>query len=124
MKVWRPRSDPVRIFGRRLLSLALFIIVVIAISGVWNAYQKERESAALRAQAEAQLQDLSGRRDQLTADIARLKTDRGMEEALRQEYDLAAKGEQLIVIVDPPKPEWVQASSTILERIKHFLWPW
>ncbi len=62
-------------------------------------------------QAQGQLSELSQRESQLNADIAKLETNRGKEEALREQYELAAEGEGLIIIVDgraeeaaPPAP--------------------
>jgi cell division protein FtsB len=119
----RQRNDPVRLFGKRLLLFALLLLVVVAIGGVWNAYQKERESAALRVRAEVQLDDLSKRQTQLTSDIANLQTDRGREEVLREQYALAARGEGLIVIVEPQNAAPIQATSTILDKLKKaFTW--
>jgi len=118
----RQRNDPVRLFGKRLVIVGLAVLAVVASWGVWGAYTKERESAALRTQAELRLADLQARQTQLKADILNLQTDRGMEEALREQYALAGKGERMIVIVEPPKSEPVQATSTMLERIKKALW--
>ncbi len=101
----RPRNDPVRLLGRRLLIAALFALVIVAGVGVWNAYRKERDSALMRDEAQARLRDLSGRQDELTSDIAKLETARGKEEVLRDQYALAAKGEKLIVIVNPSTSE-------------------
>ena len=118
----RQRNDPVRLFGKRLIVLGLLALVVLAIGGVWNAYQKERESAALRTRAEVQLDDLTKRHAQLSSDIANLQTDRGREEVLREQYALAAQGEGLIVIVEPQQ-EPVHATSTFMDKLrKAFRW--
>ena len=110
--------DPVWVFGKRLMALGLFVLVVLVAGGVWNAYQKERESSALRVQAEGQLKDLTDRKAQLNADIANLQTDRGVEGVLREQYALAAKGEGLIVIVDQPVVAPKEATSTMFDKIK------
>ncbi|MDO8561498.1 MAG: septum formation initiator family protein, partial [bacterium] len=102
--VWGQRRNPLHLIGKRLLLILLFALVVVAISGVWKVYRKEQESMTLRREAEIQLADLDKRRAQLEADIAKLKTSRGMEEVLREQYNLAKSGEQMIVIVDPPAP--------------------
>ena len=118
----RQRNDPVRLFGKRLIVLGLLALVVLAIGGVWNAYQKERESAALRTRAEVQLDDLTKRHAQLSSDIANLQTDRGREEVLREQYALAAQGEGLIVIVEP-QAEPAHATSTFMDKLrKAFRW--
>ncbi len=72
-----------------------------------------------------QLEDFAQRHSQLTGDIASLQTSRGMEEVLREQYALAARGEGLIVIVDEAPAESVQATTTtILEKVKRFFWRW
>lgn len=124
MMAIRQRNDPVRVFGRRLLMLGLIVLFLVLAFGVWNAYQKERESMALRIEAEAQLKDYSDRQNQLNADIASLKTNRGVEGVLREQYALAAKGEKLIVIVDQGAATPTKATTTTpFERLmKHFWW--
>ena len=124
MAFFKQRNDPVRLFGRRLILLGLLALFVVAMWGVWSAYQKERESAGLRAQAEIQLDDLAKRQEQLNSDIARLQTDRGREEILREQYALAAKGEGLIVIVDPSTTTPLHATSTLMDKIKKAFWWW
>lgn len=121
--VWGQRHDPLRLFGRRLVLIALLVVIAVAIPGVWGVYKKERESRVLRAEAEAQLADLSQRRAQLEADISKLKTPRGMEETLRAQYRLAKNGEGLIIIVDPSTPVPAKATSTVMEWFnKAFSW--
>lgn len=123
MAILRDRHNPVRLFGRRLMVLGLLALVALGISGVWSAYHKERESRALRTEAEVQLSDLSQREAQLNADIAKLETDRGKEEALRQQYTLGGKGEGLIIIVDPQRSEEVRATSSLMQWLqKAFSW--
>src|SRR3989338_8600795 len=94
------RNNATKLFLRRLGLLGLLLLVTVGAFGVWGVYQKEQESAALRAQAEGDRADLVERQAQLGSDITKLKTDRGMEEALREQYALAEKGEGLIIIVD------------------------
>ena len=103
--------------------MALLVLTVAVAWGVWKAYQKERESGILRAEAELQLADFTDRQTQLTNDIASLQTNRGMEEVLREQYALAARGEGLIVIVEQPEATPLEATTTVFERIKRaFRW--
>ena len=103
--------------------LAVLGLIVVAGWGAWNAYKKERESHALRKEAEIQLDDLSKRQSQLTTDIAHLETDRGKEQVLREQYALAARGEGLIVIVDSPPVVPTEKASSALEWLRKAL-PW
>ena len=118
------RQAATRLFLRRLGLIALFALVVFAASGVWGVYWKERESAGRRTEAETERADLEKRQGQLSADIERLESDRGLEETLREQYGLAERGEQLIVIVDSAAAsiEGTSTSHGWLERI--FRWPW
>ena len=123
MSTSEQRRDPARLFLRRLGLLALAGFVFVTASGVWDVYQKERESSALRAQVESEYAELRERETQLKKDIARLSTDRGMEEALRKQYALAEEGEGLIIIFEPPATEPVHATSSVREWFENvFNW--
>lgn len=98
------RRDPTRLMWRRLGAVILLIIVAIAVRGVWGVYQKEQESRLLRIEAEAKLGELKQREAELRADISVLRTDRGVEEELRERYDLAKDNEGVVVIIEPPAP--------------------
>ncbi len=114
----RQRNDPVRLFGRRVVLALVVALVVFAGFSLWSAYEKERESAALRIEAEIQLADLATRRQQLDKDIASLQSQRGMEELLREQYSLAREGEGLIVIVEPQAATVTEATSTMMQKIR------
>ncbi len=119
----RQRNSAVRLFGRRLLILGLFVLILAIAWGDWGAYKKERESRLLRAEAERQLHDIAQRQTQLSNDIQSLQTSRGMEEVLREQYALGAPGEDLIVIVEQPSVESAPATTTMFETLKKaFFW--
>lgn len=118
------RQNAVRLFLRRLLMLALLILMAVSLSGVWGVYRKDRESAELRTQAERERADLLDRKALLESYLASLKTDRGIEKSLREQYALAENGEQLIIIVDPNIPEPIKATSTVREWIRKTIWRW
>lgn len=105
---------------RRLIILFLLLLVFIGIRGVWGVYIKERDSRALRLESEAQLSDLKVREADLRKDLAGLKSERGIEEVLREEYELAKEGEGVIVIVDPTEPPPKAPEPTRMQRIGHW----
>lgn len=115
------KHDPLRLMGRRLLLLALALLVVSAAWEVWSVYNKDKESAQLNAQSQAQLSDLQTRETKLQGDLANLQTERGMEAALRQQYAVGDQGEGLIVIVEPQKPAPVEATSSMMQWFKDVL---
>ena len=124
MERFNQRRDPLRLIGKRLFLISLFLLVGVAVSGVGKVYRKERESMSLRAEAERQLEDLSTRRVQLEEDIEKLKTPRGMEEALRERYRLAKSGENLIIIVNPPASLPIETTSSVMEWFQKTLSWW
>ncbi len=89
-----------RLFLKRLGLFALCALVIAAAWSVWGIYDKERESSTMRAQAEAARVDLQSRESKLQADLSNVSSDRGIEQALREQYALAGQGEGLITIVD------------------------
>ena len=123
MATSKQRRDPARLFLRRLGLLALAGLTFVAASGVWGVYHKERESSALRAQVEREHADLLERETQLKEDIARLSTDRGMEEALRKQYALAGQGEGLVIIVEPQIPEPLEEKPSVIKWFQR-AFPW
>ena len=69
----------------------------MVVSGVWNAYQEDTASADC-ANKRCATNGLSQRKTQLDSDIAKLRTERGQEAVLRDQYALAAKGEDMVII--------------------------
>lgn len=118
MAAIRERHDPLRLTGRRLLLVLLFLVVVSAVAQTWSIYGKERESALLDHEAEVKLAALQAQQAQLQSDYSALQSSRGLEAALRQQYGLGKTGEGMIVIVEPQESAPVEASSSIIEWLR------
>lgn len=122
MATFQQRKDPLRLMWRRILAVVLLVLIAIALRGVWGVYKKAQDSRELKVEAEATLSDLKSREKELRADIANLKSDRGVEAELRERYDLAKEGESVVVIVDPPAPP-PEPRPTTLQRFRSwFSW--
>jgi cell division protein FtsB len=89
-----------RLVRKRLVLLILLGAFLLLIPSVWSAFGKEQESRANRLEAETQLAGLKAQQAALSSDVAKLKTDRGVEDALRHRYDVAGQGEGVIYVVD------------------------
>lgn len=123
MATFRGSSDPLRLMWRRIIAAFLALLCVSVAWAVWNIYRKDKEAAALRAEAQARLSDMQAQETKLESDYSRLSTGRGLEEALRDQYAVAAQGENMVVIVEPDKPQPVEATSTAWNWIsKVFHW--
>jgi len=106
MRELEKRRQPIRILFLRLLLMVLLLVTVLLIRGVWNIYQKERETYTNRSQAEQELRELEEREMTLRTEIAHLRSPQGVEESLREQFDVAKAGEGVIVLVDNnPTPE-------------------
>ena len=124
MKTIQPRNDPVAIFWRRVRLVTLFIVVVCAAFGVWDISKKEQESKTLRAQSEVALANLSKHQEDLRDQIRTLKSDRGMEGAVRDQYQMGKEGEGMIVIVNHDVPITAVEPTTTFKDMLHNVIPW
>lgn len=106
VKTFEKREDPIVLMKRRLLILVLLIVTLLLVRGVYGVAVKESESRALRVEVESELTELAAREAEIRTDIANLASERGIEKALRSEYELAREGESVIVIVgDDQEPD-------------------
>ncbi len=119
MATIRERHDPLRLTGRRILLAFLLLLVLSAAAQTWNIYRKERESAVLNEDAQAQLADIKQQQAQLQSDYSTLQSSRGMEAALRDQYGLGKTGEGMIVIVEPAKSIPMQATSSMMQWLQN-----
>ncbi len=120
----RQKNDPLRLFLRRVLMLIVAAAVVFGISGVWGVYGKERDSRILREKEELRLANLEEQSVSLEQKLSQLETERGKEEALREQYAVGREGERLIIIVEPKIPPPLQATSTFREWVGKYLPFW
>lgn len=104
--------------------VALFALIVFTASAVWSAYQKESNARAMREQAEIRLADLRAQQEHLSGEIATLKTDRGKEAMLREQYEVGRAGEQLIIIVESQTAVPIHASTTWEKWVGKYLPFW
>lgn len=122
MATFQQRRDPMRLMWRRVVAVVLLLLIALAVRGVWGAYKKSQDSYVLKVEAQAKLQDLEKREYELRADIANLRSEKGVEAELRERYDLAKDGEGVVVIVDPPAPP-PEPKPTTFQRFKSwFSW--
>lgn len=83
--------------------LIILIVVSILLShGVWEVFKQERQTRINKNQRLTHLEELEIRKNALQEEINRLNTERGVEEEIRQKFEVAKEGEEVIVIVDPP----------------------
>ena len=78
----------------------LFVLFVVVAHGSWQIYGKASIARAERDEAARKLAEVESHTKELEANIAWLKSDRGIEEEVRQKFTVARFGEEVVVVVD------------------------
>lgn len=97
--------------------LALLIVVILLARGTWGVYKKEKDSRIEMQRVQGELQVLKDRKENLAIGIDRLKTDTGVEEEIRNKFQVAKQGEGVIVIVDKAPTVVPTDDTNILKKI-------
>ncbi len=88
------------IMQSRPFLIALLVLVLIFAWSVLGFWIKMRETGKNRRIIEAKVVELRQEKERLSADIAKLSTQAGVEDSIREKFGLAKEGEELIVVVD------------------------
>ena len=92
-----------RIFERILYSKAMLgalsILFFFALSAVWGVYEKYHEAKRNKDTARAEQESMTERVRSLESEVTLLKTDRGIEKKIREEFGFAKEGEGVILII-------------------------
>lgn len=80
--------------------ILLLVIVAMLGNAVFNMYGRYQEAKIRADRARAEIATLELRKKELSEDLARLGTPRGTEEELRKRFNVAADGEEVIVVVN------------------------
>jgi cell division protein FtsB len=80
--------------------LFLLVVIFLLTRGVLGVYEKEKSTKIDLQHLESQKADLENRYDAISKQANTLQTEAGLETAIREKFDVAKKGEGVIVIVD------------------------
>ena len=100
MRDFQARKRWHRVFRSDAFLFFVLVANIVLIKSVWGVYKKDSVARINREGAEIILANLQDKRDGLEKEIAKLKTDRGVEEELRRRFQVVRPGEQVLVIVD------------------------
>ncbi len=81
------------------------VLVGLMFFATFNAYKKEQNAKEQQKEISAALSLLEERKAKLENDIEKLDTKRGIEEELRNRYELGKEGEEALVFVEEEKKE-------------------
>lgn len=86
--------------------LSIFLLIVVLIFFIFSIigiYRKSREATRKNGEVSKELNELKAKKDYIEEEVERLKTNAGVEEELRDKFQIAKPGERVIIIVDDPK---------------------
>src|SRR3989344_4249502 len=90
----------------------LGVLVLFFAWGVIGFMGKMEITRQNRKVAENKIAELEERKEKLSSEIAKLKTESGVEESIREKFGLAKEGEGLIVVVEDKNPPKDQDTSS------------
>jgi cell division protein FtsB len=104
-----------------LALVLLFLILVYFAYRIVDLVKKERETANEKELILNRINDLQTRKTSLDSGIAKLETQEGKEEIIRDKYQVAKDGEKMVIIVDDNKSS---STGTQAEVVNHGFWNW
>lgn len=104
-KFQKDRRDPKHIWSSPIILFLLFIVVVIFMYNMIDIIEKSRETAKKKNFVANQVEDLKKRETILKKDIEKLNTMQGVEEEIREKYQMVKQGEKMVVILDEVENE-------------------
>lgn len=103
-----------------LVLIVLFCILVLFAYNIVGLIKKERETNQKKNIILSNIESLRNREKSLSSDIEKLKTDEGVEETIRDKYQVVKEGEKMVVIVD----EENKNDSSVEKETKHGFIEW
>ena len=102
------------------------LLAVVAFIMLWNAFERYTIADAMgdrRALVEQEAATLEARKASLEAEVEYLRDERGIESAMRRQFDIALPGEEVVVILeDETKVEFEPLATTT--ATESGWWPW
>ena len=111
-----------RILSSPLVLLPLAVLLVFLVRGTWNIYVKNRDGIAELRLAQERLARIEERQSTLSAGIEKLNTESGIEGEIRDRFQMAKEGEEVIVIVDAEseQKQLPMSQESFLQKIWNF----
>ena len=80
--------------------ILLVVILAVILDGVFNVYKKNRMAKKDVDQIKMVESELLDRKEKLESDIARLQTDAGIDEEIRNKFRLVKAGEEMVIVIN------------------------
>ncbi|MDB5204892.1 MAG: protein of unknown function with transrane region [Candidatus Taylorbacteria bacterium] len=110
-----------RVYSRGVL-IALLIVIIFTAKGVFNIYLRNKESATARDETAMKLKDLNDRKDLLNTEISKLNQDDGVDQEIREKFNVIKPGENVVIIVPEEVATTTEEKPSALSKFWHWLW--
>ena len=98
----------------RPVAVFLFLLALVLSWSAYGRYTAEQETRLKRLDKAAELSALKDRAAVIEAKVTHLESNQGVERALREEFDVAKQGEEVIVVVDGQATSGKNAENPVL----------
>jgi cell division protein FtsB len=102
------------------------LLAVVAFIMLWNAFERYTIADAMgdrRELIEQEAATLEARKAALEADVEYLRDERGIEAAMRRQFDIALPGEEVVVILEDETGVEFEPLATTTPTESGW-WPW
>ncbi|MFZ2253051.1 MAG: septum formation initiator family protein [Minisyncoccia bacterium] len=90
-----------------------FLAAVLLSISVYNRFVVTEEMKAKLDARRVTLEELQGRALMLESKVKYLENDRGVEEELRNRFDVAKEGEKVVILIDPVSGKQKSSTSSV-----------
>jgi cell division protein FtsB len=105
MKNFQEKNKFRQIVQSKVALMFLTALILFFAYNVFNLVNKMKDTIKNRKIAENKIEELQKQKTELLENIDKLKTDKGVEENIRDKFGLAKEGEGMIVVVDEKKAD-------------------
>lgn len=105
MATYEKKGTPRSFWYTPLGVLGVFVLMIILAQAAYGMYRKDREAVYAKNLSEEKYQELTIKKQELTKELAKLDTEEGIDQAVRDRFDVAREGEGVVVIVDDSSEE-------------------
>lgn len=100
--------------------IILFCLLLFSIYKVINLIKIEKETSYKKEKVLDKIDDLEKRKLDLNKEITKMNTEQGIEEAIRDRFNVIKEGEKVLVIVDNKEEDLLKEKT----EVDHSFWGW
>jgi hypothetical protein len=84
----------------RAMAIGMCIIALLLFISAYNRYNAEIITRERREDRQVELMRVRDRATLLESNVTRIESERGKEDAIREQFDVAKTGEEVVIVVD------------------------